>query len=1329
MQQKTRACFSSSPPPPPPNVEMKPENTKEVQSVYVSQESEISKDQKSSELSDETPRTRTLFKKLDQPLESEDSADVSKERESYKFRNEKNDTETSSAEGKVKNTGPEDNEYKTVRATVFEHKVEYHSPAKIYSSKDQRSTLTTKNESISDNFIAKKGLGHWRDEMDDGILVNQQQRKDFTYPDFKKSGVHIGKSTPIENRRSQDNALQISEIQEHRNNKNVENNPVHQRIEARYEIFQTVGEKALSESIKVFPEDKAVTLRSRRSFHKKDWEENRPETDFSDRPLVKLQRSKSEYRKRDNNDATKERSYRDFDVQSLNKYDLRAEISAPKTEQTAHSYKAERFHPKENTTLVDDVKTQRIDTNQMYQRSDIVSLQERDYIRSVVHSPFGNTTGGHPIDGEDFRRSSQVSNRRSQMYQTSKSPAECAPEPIYKKEGSAASSLMEGEDTKRSNQSLNFKSQMYLGSRLPAEEPVQKLTTKDESTDIFKSMLNPEIEQMKKDLTTHSLAKDINQYETDTRLRETFNEEKDWMRERAPPQSRHTDRIVDPLSNARVRTNDSLKFADDGTAMKSRDGGFRDKTQEPVNNFAARDVSPVDTKATYFAVTYIENKKEKTEKDFEKLSSPTNLTLNDDDLKHNENVPHESYVKVDLERSSALKQQKTSKSQNLLEDDITTVSGAKASQPFRRNVVDIDSLLKRSKQKPNIDDIRPSYKDPSVKTSQKAYEGESENVNKRDLNVFHDETKGAYKSKVVDIDSLMEEYKTQQKNDKLSGDTEYQGVSRWERPRSFRKYTESSLDSKWKDPSTKHFSSDEHRQYESPYTSLKMTSGQEVKTGILKSSQGKEVNHADEIVSVAEENYLRKDKMREYQGFHTTTEKNWTSTLESLVDSKQMNIPKKQPSYADHDSPETSAEGASPHAYSKTSLLTEMRFEYEQEKSVSKGVDPKVTLQTESKSSSTELMQLSYERKRPAKASDLISLMLEDKERRREEMRARKRIPEENVDYHRTPSNKRESSESEIFRRRSSRLQDTESLADSQRRNRNQHRERAVQPQQDQLKQCFTRNSQSNKDTDSLVQEQDRQYGTWTVEQQREDSFVQDSPSYDNISSRKQLPHSRLSSISQTETDQHDSITDPKDTSMDRSSMDLDSTDGTESTISFHDAKAQDFSFMDQTSVLDSTALKTRVQLSRRSQRRAPSQSQRKSRLLLSSSQLEVIEDTDSPWMYTDTTEEKLEMKEDSDDDEKPQRSSVQPARIPMFPGMDPSALMGQLRKRQEQESSSDPPAQLSRSPKSPLPQGTIGVKLLPTPGDKQERGAESSPQWLKELKSKKRQSQYENPS
>ncbi|KAG1931015.1 hypothetical protein F2P79_021986 [Pimephales promelas] len=69
-----------------------------------------------------------------------------------------------------------------------------------------------------------------------------------------------------------------------------------------------------------------------------------------------------------------------------------------------------------------------------------------------------------------------------------------------------------------------------------------------------------------------------------------------------------------------------------------------------------------------------------------------------------------------------------------------------------------------------------------------------------------------------------------------------------------------------------------------------------------------------------------------------------------------------------------------------------------------------------------------------------------------------------------------------------------------------------------------------------------------------------------------------------------------------------------------------------------------------------------------------------------------------------------------------------QLKKRGESDNQTDgpSPSQLSRSPKSPfLPRA---ARVLPPAGGK-ENGEESSPQWLKELKTKKRLSQYEGDS
>ncbi|XP_061459205.1 uncharacterized protein KIAA1671 homolog isoform X8 [Rhineura floridana] len=295
------------------------------------------------------------------------------------------------------------------------------------------------------------------------------------------------------------------------------------------------------------------------------------------------------------------------------------------------------------------------------------------------------------------------------------------------------------------------------------------------------------------------------------------------------------------------------------------------------------------------------------------------------------------------------------------------------------------------------------------------------------------------------------------------------------------------------------------------------------------------------------------------------------------------------------------------------------------------------------------------------------------------------------------------------------------------------------QPDLDQLKQCFGRPAAEAKDTDTLVQEADSQYGTWNDQRHSGDSFMLESPSSEsNVAPpRKQPPSSRFSSFSsQTDpasaaTDRRDSSREQRSTSLDHSSTDVDSADGTD--VPAAAGASPDFSFLDQTPVLDSSALKTRVQLSkRRRQHRAPiSHSLRRSTGGDTELQLSATEEADSAWMFKDSTE-KSAKREVSDEEEKPHptdRSPVsQPQRLPVFPGMDHSVLKAQLRKRHEPEGTGEgSPAHLSRSPKSPFQTGAPSGRVPPTGTEKEERSEETSPQWLKELKSKKRQSQYEN--
>uniref|UniRef100_A0A8C9U3R3 Si:ch73-138n13.1 n=1 Tax=Scleropages formosus TaxID=113540 RepID=A0A8C9U3R3_SCLFO len=279
----------------------------------------------------------------------------------------------------------------------------------------------------------------------------------------------------------------------------------------------------------------------------------------------------------------------------------------------------------------------------------------------------------------------------------------------------------------------------------------------------------------------------------------------------------------------------------------------------------------------------------------------------------------------------------------------------------------------------------------------------------------------------------------------------------------------------------------------------------------------------------------------------------------------------------------------------------------------------------------------------------------------------------------------------------------------SRMRSRSAHRERDQQSWE-QLKKCVT-GEREGRDTDTLVHETDSQYGTWETGLRTEDSLTPATPTSDsNLSSSPRKPT-------------------PPHTPSDPDTPDA-------PTPSSH-PEGEPLPFPETaTTLLDSSALRSRVQLSkRRSRRTLPSRAARHSATLsmLDEGSGDPVQD----WMYCDSTEQKAEPTNEEDSDVEDQPGAVEPRpvssqqqRVALFPGMDPSALKAQLRKRGDSDSQTDglapSPSQQSRSPKSPfLPRAS---RVLPPAGGK-ENGEEASPQWLKELKSKKRLSQYDSSS
>ncbi|XP_035021701.2 titin homolog isoform X1 [Hippoglossus stenolepis] len=261
-----------------------------------------------------------------------------------------------------------------------------------------------------------------------------------------------------------------------------------------------------------------------------------------------------------------------------------------------------------------------------------------------------------------------------------------------------------------------------------------------------------------------------------------------------------------------------------------------------------------------------------------------------------------------------------------------------------------------------------------------------------------------------------------------------------------------------------------------------------------------------------------------------------------------------------------------------------------------------------------------------------------------------------------------------------------------------------------QQKQSVSGEEEEN-DQETPVHETDSQYGTWETGLRTDDSLTPATPSSESNFSpsprKPTTPHTPGDSASPFEIDTLDGL-------LPQSSSD-------NQPLSFPDAP---------TTLLDTSVLRSRAQLrKKRGPRARPTRATRQS---AAQTERETAED----WLYRDSTEAKVERKEDDSNSEEQARrvdlspaAASQPQRVALFPGMDPSVLKAQLKKRSDTDNQTEAPApspsQLSRSPKSPfLPRAT---RVLPPSGGKE--NGEDSPQWLKELKSKKRLSQYENES
>ncbi|KAM5192421.1 uncharacterized protein KIAA1671 homolog isoform 2-T2 [Mantella aurantiaca] len=991
------------------NVAPRSEKVDEEKSALALQDIEVQKekrDWKTSEFSEDKLREKKSFRKVEETLQVQDNEDVFDEKKIV-YKSKQYVKKTEEAGDKYRQPVHLDNTFRTVKATMFEHNVEWHSPPELLSGRHPTSSQTARNDILPDSTDVKKDTGNWSKWLsNDSVHSVTELHKDSDVSDMRFSNSRFGKPAPAAGH----DVLQKLKVDEKT------------RIEPRFEVIQTVGERVLSESIQMAPEDKAVTLRSRRSFQR-EVENSLVDESASRRPVSNLQRSKSEYRKRDTSSqesSANKYMYRDLDFEFSRKHSLRSANSDSMKAPNDRTYETGKNKSTVDTTVPDfQPKSFKLDYKP---KTENASEQS-----SIEKYPFGIGA----TDGKDVKKSLNDFNRQVHRSFGDLLQKELETGTRTVKDEQAGSNSNIREDMKKSLYVEEVSKQSCQRNKVLSDKgsPATKKENKDESNYLISEMLSNEIEHFKKDLTvTH------NRKSSDGFLRqfkEKYTEQSKWDRKKESFQDRNTN--------------------SSGTGNAS--DLYNSEYEETKRKQNIPTISPTNSKATYFAVTGLDNKKKKNDgnydSNFESLSSATSSWTSEEYFKRdvgmsttdsNSNKPEVINTQGDLGTSSAFKEFKPHRDQRDFEDDFI---GKSAKTLEKKNVLDIDALIKRHKQKTSQDYKISVSRD--AQTEQKRSSTDLDSTQGSPLKLDR-----SYKSKVVDIDSLMADYNTNPPKEIKSRDEDH-SLLKWERSKSFKESVAKGSGSKWRDPSVSHVNTDESSQYEtvaSWYSSQKTISATEdSKQDSHKISSA--ANNLKSLKDTKHEQYREKGRDQEFQT-HTEESQNIASIDFSQESSTIHFENHKSRSTWISESPTIIADWSTSRTLAKTTVV-EKNVDYSKEDPAGK-LHNRVAVKTDRKSTLTEERQSPSEGKRPAKASDLISLMLENKEKRMEHHRSKQSIPLEHQYEARThrlksqpewhQSESKDYSEKESSRHHSVPTREPEIVMDlSRRKSLNRHRE------------------------------------------------------------------------------------------------------------------------------------------------------------------------------------------------------------------------------------------------------------------------------------------------
>ncbi|XP_019362886.1 PREDICTED: uncharacterized protein KIAA1671 homolog isoform X1 [Gavialis gangeticus] len=1333
---------------------------------------------------------------------------------------------------------------KTVRATMYDSNVEKHNIIADRLGVDATLKLTTEREGKDD--VATSSGHHRRSwvekELQEDTMSKKEHHRQPNMSGYVGNTEKCGKATSHSEDKKTAHAIppeKYSSVEncEKPTAKHVEDSLMYQRIEPRYEILQTVGERALSEAITVVPEDKAVTLRTRKSSMK---EKRKPDGDVLQGDYLCRLDNKTDHLKEANAlsetkdplelsaDKFTSRELKDF---FPSKHVLPEQIAEPGKSQANQLFISEKlFYSVSNNRdlAITSDKVTKGHPEMQKEKNDISSTEKTESSKMTKY--FLEKYGIKPVRADDYESRADVG-QGIMSTSVSKQGGRLSATGSNQMGKSPVGQYPDGEVISIKKEELRaFELRKYPDSGNAASE----------NGDKFRLVESEEKVQGSGNLVSH--------HKVSGR----------WRRKTLPQdRSKLEVGAVTQESAARSSGTDSLLAAESAMKKKSK------KNKDGIDSKEANQTLPVspddpmkkqisssEPKATYFAVTYQFPGSKKGKSSVTAVNanetSPTfaggeSLPINpaSGSSRRSKPTPQQPYKNVasacckdgsqdicinrnwtgeEDQDNPSFSKKGALNSYVVAHEENNRKHRDKGLDRSKEKVTDVDALLKQEPESTVQTDLKgsggkasPCYDSKSTRPFKHVHkDNELSSQKKSDENtrdVLGTKAEDHFRARILDIDALMAEYKEEsmrtshsqdRKDDRLPVDN---SSFNWEKSKHKRSVTDKTphgqnrKERKESDLSSSaaeqgNYAEEHHRPRslllcesskeklesrgqdlskpkskdrtlsppywgnpsswlsDKPVSSFADAASTRKKTFIIDEDHEKDVTPRRQSAKHKDYEMQLKNPVSVDQKLEGSLAFDFSSEVAGSLQKKWF--PSQQlteVSVDDHWHRNVTWSSVNKNKDSANKTLQQGDFSHAKNKPERKDYMPSFG------NTVPELKRSYSEKSRPAKARASVPIVQEASGRRDLHQLKQSCSPEsaESRLKQRTASSRESFSWEDKkdfgkeWTKHSSEKSDGKGFTSVsiQRRSHSFYKDQRTERWTDQLKQCFARQPPEAKDTDALVQEADSQYGTWSEQRHSGDSFVPESPSSENnvISTRKQAPNSRLSFSSQTEpassVDQPESSSrDQRSTSLDQSSTDMDSTDGTDGappTDLYPDEKSADFSFIDQTAVLDSSVLKTRVQLSKKRRRRAPvSHARRRSSGMESESRLAAMDEASSAWMFKDSTEEKSAKQEASDEEEKihrPERSpAAQPQRLPVFPGMDPSVLKAQLRRRQELESPAETgSAQLSKSPKPQFQPGAPGSRVLPSSAEREDRSEETSPQWLKELKSKKRQSHYEN--